>query len=85
MGNGAADAPGFRFVGLPDAADLPHAWLDEAVQAEVLGAPRVALGPQALIGAQRIVLRLGPQRLEVATDGLAPFAVAAGEASAGPP
>lgn len=72
---GAADAPGFRFIGLPDAAALPDRWLDPEVQAEVIGPPRVALGPDALIGAQRIALRLAGQRLEVGTDGLGPFTI----------
>jgi general secretion pathway protein H len=70
------DGGGFRFVGLPDAAGMPRAWLDDGVRAEVLGPPRVQLGPEALIGAQRIVLRLGEHRLELATDGLGPFTVA---------
>lgn len=37
---------------------------------------RIVLGPEAIIGAQRIVLTLGAQRLELATDGLGPFAPA---------
>jgi len=36
----------------------------------------VVLGPEPLIGAQRIVLRLGDQRLTLATDGIGPFTVA---------
>jgi general secretion pathway protein H len=43
----------------------------------VIGARAVRLGPEPLIGAQRIVLNLGDQRLVLATDGLGPFAVAA--------
>jgi general secretion pathway protein H len=74
-GDGAQEG-GFRFVGLPDAAAMPRAWLDAGVRAEVLGPPQVQLGPEALIGAQRILLRLGEHRLELATDGLAPFTVA---------
>lgn len=80
---GGADDGGFRFVGLPDAAGMPRAWLDDGVRAEVLGPPRVQLGPEALIGAQRIVLRLGEHRLELATDGLGPFTVAPPAAPAG--
>ena len=60
--------------------DLPTHWLEPQVRAEVLGAPAVQLGPEPLIGAQRIVLRLAGQRVLLATDGLAPFAVAADEA-----
>ncbi len=65
----------FRFVGLPAARVLPQDWLDPRVNAQVVGATSVSLGPEALIGAQRVVLRLESQRLEIATDGLGPFAV----------
>ena len=71
-----ADAPGFRFVGLPPSDELPTAWLDARVSAEVVGARAVTLGPEPLIGAQRIVLRLREQRLTLETDGLGPFVVA---------
>ena len=67
----------FRFVGLPDSVHLPRRWLDPDVSAEVLGAASVSLGPEPLIGAQRIMLHLGAQRVEVHTDGLAPFTVSA--------
>jgi len=75
-----ADRPGFRFIGLPDAAQRPSAWLGEGVSAEVVGARAVVLGPEPMIGAQRIVLRLDAQRLELATDGLGPFTVVGNEA-----
>ena len=65
----------FRFVGLPEARQLPEHWLDQRVRAQVVGDTRVSLGPEALIGAQRIVLRLEQQRLELVTDGLGPFAI----------
>ena len=55
--------------------DRPTRWLDPQVRAEVVDAQFVQLGPEPLIDAQRIVLRLGDQRLELATDGLGPFAV----------
>lgn len=64
----------FRFMGLPADDSRPQRWLDEAVQASIVGAPALQLGPEPLIGAQRIVLRLGERRLTLATDGLAPFA-----------
>lgn len=67
--------PGFDFVGLPASADRPSAWLGEGVSAEVVGGRFVILGPEPMIGAQHIVLRLGEQRLDLATDGLGPFAV----------
>ena len=68
--------PGFRFVGLPPSEALPTRWLDSGVTAEVVGARAITLGPEPLIGAQRIVLRLREQRLVLGTDGLGPFVVA---------
>jgi general secretion pathway protein H len=74
----------FRFLqvsgGRSTAMARPTRWLDPQVRAEVAGAAFVPLGPEPLIGAQRIVLRLGDQRLELATDGLGPFVVAGDEA-----
>jgi general secretion pathway protein H len=74
---------GFRFTGLPKRAALPTDWLTEGVSAEVLGAPANArgavLGPEPVIGAQRILLRLESQRLTLVTDGLGPFEVASDE------
>lgn len=79
----AAQAPGtssipvdFRFIGLPSAVTLPTRWLDANTAATVVGTRSVSLGPEPIIGPQRIVLSLGPQQLVLATDGLAPFAVA---------
>jgi general secretion pathway protein H len=67
----------FSFVGLPPSAQLPTTWLDRRVSAEVVGARGLLLGPDAIIGAQRLLLRLDDRRLELATDGLGPFAVPA--------
>ena len=74
-----ADLPGFRFLGFPDASRMPSAWLGAGVSAEVAGARAVVLGPEPMIGAQRIVLRLDTQRLVLATDGLGPFVVVGNE------
>ena len=65
----------FTFVGLPEGAELPQRWLAEGVTADVIGARAVLLGPEPLIGAQRIVLSLEDRRLTLATDGLGPFEV----------
>jgi general secretion pathway protein H len=70
-----ADVPGFRFIGLPVSSDMPHQWLDPALNAEVVGARAVTLGPDPLIGEQRIVLHLGEQQRTLQTDGIGPFAV----------
>lgn len=73
----AADAggTGFRFIGLPPSANLPERWLHEGVSAEVVGARAVVLGPEPIIGAQRIVLSLEDRRLTLVTDGLGAFVV----------
>ncbi|MCY7315277.1 MAG: prepilin-type N-terminal cleavage/methylation domain-containing protein [Rubrivivax sp.] len=65
----------FRFIGV-SAALLPASrWLDARVNAQVVGARSVVLGPSAILPQQRIVLMLADQRLELVTDGLGPFAV----------
>jgi len=65
----------FRFQGLPVGIKLPNRWLGEPVAVEIAGATVVRLGPEPMIGAQRVRLRLGEQSLILATDGLAPFSV----------
>jgi general secretion pathway protein H len=69
----AEGRPGFRFLGLPAALGLPEHWLTPGVEAEVIGARALVLGPEPLIGAQRLALRLADRRLTLATDGLGPF------------
>lgn len=66
----------FRFVGLSTLQPLPTRWLDAETRAQVVGAATVLLGPEAILPPQRIVLRLADKRLELASDGLGPFAVA---------
>ncbi|MDP2005896.1 MAG: prepilin-type N-terminal cleavage/methylation domain-containing protein [Rubrivivax sp.] len=66
----------FRFVGLSALQPLPTRWLDAATRAQVVGAATVLLGPEAILPPQRIVLTLADKRLELASDGLGPFAVA---------
>jgi len=78
----SSDGSGFRFVGLPTTEPLPTHWLDGATAAQVIGARAVVLGPEPLIGEQRIVLRLGDQRLTLTTDGIGPFVVADSGAAA---
>ena len=78
-------AEGFRFIGLPTTTGLPSNWLNHGVTAEVLGARAVLLGPEPLIGAQRVVLRLDDQRLQLETDGLGPFVVSAEQPAAQTP
>ena len=77
-----ADAD-FRFVtvagGTTRSLPMPTRWLEPAVRAEVIGAKSVQLGPEPLIGTQRIVLRLADRSVVLATDGLGPFAVSVDE------
>ena len=67
----------FRFVGLPASMAMPTHWLDGRVSAQVVGARALVLGPSAILLPQRVVLTLGEHRLELATDGLAPFGATA--------
>jgi general secretion pathway protein H len=75
-------AEGFKFTGNVD--DLPSRWQSEGVSAEIVGRRAIALGPEPLIGAQRIVLRLDDRRIVLATDGLGPFAVVDNNETASP-
>jgi len=70
-----AEAADFRFVGVAPGALPANHWLDAEVRARIDGARALRLGPEPLIGAQRITLSLGGRQLVLATDGLAPFAV----------
>jgi general secretion pathway protein H len=75
---------GFEFLGLSSKGKAPNDlmgmrhWLQADTTAEVVvptKAANLVLGPEPLIAAQRVVLRLGERELGLATDGLAPFAV----------
>jgi general secretion pathway protein H len=70
----------FRFVGTPREANFPSSWLSEGVSAEVAGAAAIVLGPEPILPAQRIILRLEDRRVVLVSDGLSAFAV--GESSA---
>lgn len=69
----------FHFEGIPASTKLPGRWLDGGTDAPVVELPLrqrgLLLGPEPVIGAQRLVLRLGERRITLATDGWAPFAV----------
>jgi len=67
---------GFRFVGLTTRQQLPSHWLDGRVSAQVRGPTALVLGPDAILPAQRVVLRLEDRQLEISSDGLGPFVVA---------
>ena len=67
--------PAFRFVGLPPESLPAGHWLNPELRARIDGATALRLGPEPLIGAQRILLTLGERELALVTDGLAPFSV----------
>jgi len=75
VADSSEDRAQFHFSGLPPKMGLPQRWLGDGITAQVLGADHVQLGPEPMIGAQRILLTLGQQRVVLATDGLAPFEV----------
>ena len=76
----AAPPIGFRFVGLTGLTRLPSHWLDERVTALVAAPGFLVLGPDAILPAQRVTLRLEDQRIDITSDGLGPFAVGAAPA-----
>jgi general secretion pathway protein H len=72
------DAPGaapsdFVFIGLPPDHDLPRRWLEPGVGVSLPDPRGVLLGPEPVIGAQRVLLFIGEQRMALVTDGLGPF------------
>ncbi len=84
-GTGTSGDNAFRFVGVTAGTMPPGRWLDPDVRARIDGARALRLGPEPLIGAQRIVLQLGERELTLATDGLAPFSVQPSGGTAGDP
>ncbi len=82
----AADEPraSFRFLGLSGQTQLPQRWLDDRVSATVPPPGFLVLGPDAILPAQRLSLRLEDQQIEIGSDGLGPFSVGGG-APASPP
>ncbi len=65
----------FRFNGLPASIRLPQRWLGEAVAVQIVGARQIILGPEPMIGAQKVQLSLGQQQRVLSTDGLSAFEV----------
>jgi len=69
----------FRFEGLPPTIQLPTRWLGEPVSVQIENAtaldPGLSLGPEPIIPAQRLRLRLGDQLVVLGTDGLSAFDV----------
>lgn len=66
----------FAFVGLPRRIELPTRWLGAPLSIDLENNAReLVLGPEPLLPAQGLRLRLGEQQLRIASDGLRPFAV----------
>jgi general secretion pathway protein H len=68
----------YQFLGLPPALMPPLKWLQPDVKAEVVGARSIVLGPEPVIGAQSVILRVEDKQIIVGTDGLSPFDVLTG-------
>ena len=68
---------GFRFEGQAG-GPWPDRWLHEGIQAQVLGASELVLGPEPVLAAQAVQLghQQAPERqIWVASDGVRPFEV----------
>lgn len=71
----------YQFLGLPAALMPPLKWMERDTQAEVVGGRSIVLGPEPVIGAQSVILRVEDKQIIVGTDGLSPFDVLTGGAS----
>ncbi len=69
------DEADYQFIGLPPLLMPPLRWLTPEVRAEVVGQRSIVLGPEPVIGAQSLVLRLEDRQLVIGTDGLGSFQV----------
>lgn len=69
------DDADYQFIGLPQVLMPPLRWLTPEVRAEVVGGRSIVLGPEPVIGAQSLVLRLEDRQLVIGTDGLGAFQV----------
>jgi general secretion pathway protein H len=69
----------YQFIGLPEAFMPSLKWDAREVKAEVVGGKSIVLGPEPVIGAQSIILRLEDRQIIIGTDGLSPFDVITGE------
>lgn len=65
----------FRFEGLPASLQLPTRWLGDPVAVQIENGNAVVLGPEPVLPAQRLRLRLGEQTLVIGSDGLSSFEI----------
>jgi len=73
----------YQFLGLPPALMPPLKWLVPEVRAEVVGGRSIVLGPEPVIGAQSVILRMEDRQIIIGTDGLGAFDVITGEPAPG--
>jgi len=71
----------YQFLGMPPPLMPPLKWMEPDVRAEVVGAKSIVLGPEPVIGAQSVILRIEGKQIIVGTDGLSPFDVLTGQRS----
>jgi general secretion pathway protein H len=71
----------YQFLGLPAALMPSLKWMTPEVKAEVVGARSIVLGPEPVIGAQSVILRMEDKQIIVGTDGLSTFDVITGNPS----
>lgn len=76
---GLKNGDDFHFEGLPSTIHLPTRWLGDPVAVQIENAtavnPGLVLGPEPIVPAQRLRLRLGDKLLVLGTDGLSAFDV----------
>ena len=65
----------YQFLGMPPELMPSLQWNTREVRAEVLGGRSIVLGPEPVIGAQSVMLRLDDRHVIIGTDGLDPFDV----------
>jgi general secretion pathway protein H len=75
----------YQFLGLPAALMPPLKWLESDVKAEVVGGRSIVLGPEPVIGAQSVILRVEDKQIIVGTDGLSTFEIITGNADTDKP
>lgn len=70
----------YQFLGMPAGLLPPLKWNEPDVKAEVIGGRNgsLVLGPEPVISAQSVILRLEDKQIIIGSDGLSPFAVITG-------
>ena len=84
-----AEDADFHFQGLPPQHGLPQHWAERELSGRIEvqlppGQRALVLGPEPVIPAQQLVLRLEDRSVRLGSDGLAPFAVISEDGDAAP-